>query len=131
MLTTLISIAICVTGSVFDADAQLGYRELLTPLTYAACCVIPTFVTYSSRELTARELMPRMALELILIEAVMMFVAHTSSAIDTSRPTVVITIAVSVLAIYIMARLFSWLRDSAQARQLNDDLQRFQQRYER
>ena len=127
MLTTLITIAIFVIGSAFDADARFGYAAMMTPLRYAACCVLPTFVTYSRRELKKKELIARMALELVLIEAVMLFFAFTSPVIDTNRISVVLVIAGSVLIIYIMARLFSWLRESAEARVLNDDLQRFRQ----
>ena len=127
MLTTLITIAIFVIGSAFDADARFGYAAMMTPLRYAACCVLPTFVTYSRRELKKKELIARMALELVLIEAVMLFFAFTSPVIDTNRISVVLVIAGSVLIIYTMARLFSWLRESAEARVLNEDLQRFRQ----
>ena len=127
MLTTLITIAIFVIGSAFDADARFGYAAMMTPLRYAACCVLPTFVTYSRRELKKKELIARMALELVLIEAVMLFFAFTSPVIDTNRISVVLVIAGSVLIIYVMARLFSWLRESAEARVLNEDLRRFRQ----
>ena len=127
MLTTLITIAIFVIGSAFDADARFGYAAMMTPLRYAACCVLPTFVTYSRRELKKKELIARMALELVLIEAVMLFFAFTSPVIDTNRISVVLVIAGSVFIIYVMARLFSWLRESAEARVLNEDLQRFRQ----
>ena len=130
MLTTLITVAVCVTGLAFDADARFGYHELLTPLRYAACCVIPTFVTWSRRELKPKEMMVRMVLELILIEAVILGFAFTSPVIDTGRISVVLTIAGSVLVIYILVRLFSWLQDSAEARKLNDELLRFQQFHE-
>ena len=127
MLTTLITIAIFVIGSAFDADARFGYAAMLTPLRYAACCVLPTFATYSRRELNTKELIARLALELVLIEAVMLFFAFTSPVIDTNRISVVLVIAGSVLIIYVMARLFSWLRESAEARVLNEDLRRFRQ----
>lgn len=127
MLTTLITIAIFVVGSAFDAEAHFGYDAMLTPLRYAACCVLPTFATYSRRELKKKELIARMALELILIEAVMLFFAFTSPAIDTTRISVVLVITGSVLIIYVMARLFSWLRESAEAKVMNEDLLRFRQ----
>ena len=130
MLTTLITVAICVTGLAFDADARFGYHELLTPIFLAACCVLPTFVTWSRRELKLKELMVRMVLELILIEAVILGFAFASPVIDTGRISVVLTIAGSVLAIYILARLLSWLQDSAEAKKLNDELLRFQQFHE-
>ena len=118
MLTTLITVAVCVIGSVFDANARFGYDAMLTPVRYAACCVIPTFVTYSKRELV---------LELILIEAVMLGLAFASPAIDTSKSSVVLVIAGSVLVIYILARFFSWLLDAAEAKKLSTELLSFQQ----
>ena len=120
MLTTLITVAVCVIGSAFDANARFGYDAMLTPVRYAACCVIPTFVTYSKRELKPRELMARMVLELILIEAVMLGLAFASPAIDTSKSSV-------VLVIYILARFFSWLLDAAEAKKLSTELLSFQQ----
>ena len=127
MLTTLITVAVCVIGSAFDANARFGYDAMLTPVRYAACCVIPTFVTYSKRELKPRELMARMVLELILIEAVMLGLAFASPAIDTSKSSVVLVIAGSVLVIYILARFFSWLPDAAEAKKLSTELLSFQQ----
>ena len=129
MLTTLITAAVFLVGSAFDPDARFGYDALLTPMRYAACCVIPTFVTYSARELKTKEMMGRMVLELILIEAVILGLAFRSPAIDTGRPSVVLVIAGSVLVIYTLARLISWFRDSAQARDLNADLLKFQERH--
>ena len=122
MLTTLITVAVFLVGSVFDPEASFGYDALLTPIRYAACCVLPTCVNYSSRELTAKAMMGRMILELVLIEAVILGLAISSPAIDTSRITVVLVIAGSVLIIYVLARFFSWLRDAAEARSLNADL---------
>ena len=127
MLTTLITLVICVLGLVFDGDARFGYNELLTPMCLAALCVVPTLVTYSRRELSPREMKARMALELALIEAVVLGIAFASPVIDTVQAPVVLAIAGSVLGIYVLVRLFSWLRDSAQARELNAELARFQQ----
>lgn len=126
MLSTLITIAVSAIGSALDPGARFGYDALLSPLFYAACCVIPTFVTYSRRELTPKELVGRMVLEWILIEAVVLYIAYSSPVIDTGRISVVLTLAVSVFVIYLLSRLISWLQDSAEARKLNDELLRFQ-----
>lgn len=128
MLTTLITAAIFLVGSAFDPDACFGYNAFLTPMRYAACCVIPTFVTYSRRELKKKEMMGRMLLELLLIEAVILYFAFSSPAIDTTKVSVILVIAGSVLTIYTLARIFSWLRDTAQAKDLNADLLSYQER---
>ena len=124
MLTTLITLAMSVIGSAFDSEARFGYDALLSPLVFAGCCVLPTFVTYSRRELTIRELLPRMVLELLLIEAVVLGLILTSPVVDTTGPAVPV-VAGSVLVIYALVYLFDWLRESAEAKRMNEDLQAF------
>lgn len=128
-LTTLITVAVSATGSVFDADARFGYDALLTPLKYAGCCVLPSLVTWSKRELKPREMALRIALQFVLTETVILFLAFRSESIDTSNSAVVLTIALSVLAVFALVWLFSWLRDSAEAVRLNHELARFRQQF--
>ena len=127
MLTTLITVVICMFGLSLDANARFGYGELLTPVRLAALCVIPTFVTFSRRELSPKKMKMRMALELLLIEAVVLGIAFASPVIDTSQAPVVFALAGSVLIIYVLARFLTWLHDSAEARRMNAELIRFQQ----
>ena len=130
MLSTLITVAVSVIGSAFAADAQLSYGTLLTPIVYAALCLLPTFVTWSRHELTPKQMLLRKALMLVLLEAVMLFIAFTSPTIDTGRVQVVLVIAGSVLVIFVLANLFVWLKESAEARQMNYDLKAFQKLHE-
>ncbi len=125
-LSALITVAVYILGTAFDPDASIGYEGLLSPLFYAACCVLPSLVTWSKRELKPRELMVREVLQFLLTEAVMLVLAYRSPAIDTSRPAVVLGIAGSVLVIYVLVFLLSWLVNSAQAKQVNEDLLEFQ-----
>lgn len=127
MLTTLITAAVYILGSCFDSDARFGYGAFLSPLFYAGCCVLPSLVTWSRRELKPRELFLRELIQFLLTEGVVLVLAFRSRVIDTSRAAVVLGIAGSVLVIYLLAFLFSWLANSAQARQVNEELVRFQQ----
>lgn len=127
MLSTLITVAVCLIGSAFDPDAQFGYKTMLVPIGYAALCMLPTLVTYSKKELSPKALLIRKAIMLVLLEGVMMFIAFTSPVIDTSRIEVVLVIAGSVLAIFVLVNLFVWLKDSAEAKKLNRDLEKFQE----
>ena len=130
MLSTLITVAVSLLGAAFDPDARLGYGDLLTPLIYAALCLLPSLVTYSRRELSAGRLLLRKALALVLIEAVILFLAFRSPAINTESATVVLAIAGSVLVIFVLTHVFLWLKDSAEAKKLNRDLERFQKLHE-
>ena len=126
MLSTLITVAIVLIGSVFDPEAQFGYKDMLGPIEYAALCMLPTLVTFSKRELSPKALLVRKAIMLVLIEGVILFIAFTSSVIDTSCVEVVLTIAGSVLMIFVLANLFVWLKDAAEAKKLNRELEAFQ-----
>ena len=125
-LSTLITVAIYILGAAFDPGARFGYDGFLSPLVYAGCCVLPSLVTWSERELKIRELILREALQFLLTEAVVLAIAFQSRVIDTSRPAVVLAIAGSVLVIYLLVFLISWLANSAQAKQVNAELQAFQ-----
>ncbi len=130
MLSTLITIAVSLIGSVFDGGARFGYDVLLEPVQYAALCMLPTFVTWSKYELSTRHLLIRKALMLLLIEAEVLFLAFRSPVIDTDNRVVVLTLAGTVLVIFALAQLFNWIKDSAEARRLNADLLQFQQIHE-
>ena len=129
MLTTLITVAVVLTGSAFDPEARFGYKEMLIPIEYAALCMLPTLVTWSKRELSLKALLARKALMLVLIESVILFIAFTSDVINTSRIEVVLVIAGSVLVIFVVAHLFMWLKEAAEAKRLNRDLDAFQKHH--
>lgn len=129
MLSTLITVAVSLTGSVFDGSARFGYDALLAPLEYAALCIVPTLVTWSRHELSAKEMFARKALMLVLLEALILFAAFVSPAIDTGSVTVVLSLAGSVLVIFILVNLFLWLKDSAEAKKMNFDLAEYQKQH--
>ena len=130
ILSTLIAVAVSLIGSAFDADASLSYGSLLMPMEYAALCLLPTLVTYSRRELSPKAMLLRKALMLLLLEGVILFIAFTSPGIDTGSAEVVLTVAGSVLAIFVLANLLLWLKDSAEAKTMNRDLERFRRLHE-
>ena len=126
-LSTLITVAVSLIGSAFDPDAGLGYDALLSPIRYAALCMLPTLVTYSRRELSPGQMLLRKALMLVLIEAAVLYIAFTSPAIDTGSAAAVLAIAGSVLVIFAAAQFFLWLKDSTEAKKMNRELAKFQE----
>ena len=125
-LSTLIGAAMYVLGAILDPNARFGYDVLLSPLIYAGACVLPSLVTWSKRELRLRQLLVRELIQFILTEAIVLGLAFSSSAIDTSRPDILFGIVGSVLVIYLLVFLLSWLVNSAQAKQVNEELLAFQ-----
>lgn len=130
MLTTLILLAIAFIGSAFDGDARFGYDAILAPVEYAFLCVLPTFVTYSRRELKPKELLFRVVLEFLLIEAIVLGCAFHSTLIDTTRISVVLTIAGSVLVIFLLVYIFAWFKDSIDSMKMTQALVELQKQVE-
>ena len=64
------------------------------------------------------------ATELILI----LLIAFTSPVIDTENGWVVLTLVGSVLVIFLLVNLFTWLRESAEAKRMTLDLEEFHAR---
>ena len=124
-LSTLITVAMSILGTILDSEARFGYDGFLSPLIFAGVCVLPSLVTWSKRELKPRELVLRELMQLLLTEAVVLGLAFRSHAIDTSRPAVLLGIAGSVLVIYLLVFLISWAANSAEAREADRELQRF------
>lgn len=130
MLSTLITIAVYLIGSAFDSEARFGYDALLTPIKYAALCLLPTLVMWSQHELSPKQILVRKALMLVLLEAVILFIAFTSPVIDTGSGKVILTLVGSVLVIFVLVNLFLWLQGSAEAKKLSRDLAAFQKLHE-
>ena len=117
---------VALVGSAFAPAERFGYKTMLLPIRYAALCMLPTFVTFSKRELSPRSLLVRKALMLVLIEAVMMIIAFAGPEIDSDRPEVILVIAGCVLVIFVLVHLFLWLKDAAEAKKLNLELTAYQ-----
>ena len=102
----------------------------MSPLIFAGACIVPTLVTYSKRELSVKELIPRMVIEFILIEAVVLGIAVMSPGIDTARPVVVVVLSISVFLVYLLVCLIEWLKEMVEAKRMNKDLLKIQKMYE-
>lgn len=124
-LSTLITVTVALVGTAFAPDERFGYGTMLLPIRYAALCMLPTFVTFSRRELSPKALLFRKALMLVLIEAVMMIIAFTGPEIDSGRPEVLLVIGGCVVVIFVLVHLFLWLKDAAEAKKMNRDLENY------
>ena len=91
---------------------------------------MPTVVTYSRKKLSVKQVLIRRAIQLVLIEGVMMLIAFKSEAIDSGRPAVLLLIAGAVLVIYVLALTIAWLGQVAESKKMTAQLLQLQQRAE-
>ena len=128
VLVTLIVFATYLLGMIFRPDAELTYEAFLSPLIYGLLGVIPAFLMYSKKELTVGQLLWRKALQLVCIEAVLVFFGFGARVLSRDNLSLVLSFMLSVFVIFVLAHLITYILDKEQARQLNKALGEFQSR---
>ena len=124
---TLITALLIVLGKLLDSDRVFSYEAFLSPLIYALIGTIIALVTHTDRELSARGLFLREVISLLLIEAVVIFLALRVETIPTDRSWVLPGIALGILVIFLLSNLIMYLSDKKEAEKLSADLARYQQ----
>ena len=126
LLVTLITVALLVLGCLLDRDRLFSYEVFVSPLLYALIGTVAGLVTETDREVGVRELIIRKIISLALIEGAVLLIACNVKSIPSDRPWVIPGIALSILVIYLLANLFSWLAERREAVRLSEALFRYQ-----
>lgn len=128
-LTVMILLAQSIVGTVAEPGVSLHIRyiDLLSPLYMAGLCTLPTVVTYSKKKLSIKQVLIRHAIQLVLIEGVIMLISFTSPSIDTKRLEVIFLIGGIVLVIYVLAVLMMWLGQVSESKKMTAQLHVLQQ----
>ena len=124
---TLITVLLIVLGKLLDSDRVFSYEAFLSPLIYALIGTVIALVTHTDKELSARGLILREVISLLLIEAVVIFLALRVDTIPTDRNWVLPGIALGILVIFLLSNLIMYLSDKKEAEKLSADLARYQQ----
>ncbi len=129
-VVTLVNVANLVFGVIMMPDASFGYEVFLAPLVFGFVGVLPNLVLYSRKELTMKQLLVRKVIQIILIEILVLLVALGFSEKNWSQPHLVLSVAGSVLIIYCAVSALDWLQNYLMAKNLTEDLVKFQNRME-
>lgn len=126
IITTCVTAAIAVLGQSLDPTARFGYEGYLSPLIFGFISLIPSFVTYSRRELSFRQTVVRKVLHVIVLEA--MLIAFGLWIGILRNPAEASFFGLAVFVVYIAVNLISWLLDKKEASELNRTLKSLQGR---
>lgn len=126
-VVTLINVAILIMGLQIATDSRFGYDAFAAPLIYGAAGTLPNIVMYSKRELKVKELLFRKIVQFILIEVVVLFVAFYNQIDVAKQPKIIITVAISIFVVYVIASLIDWIQNSISAKQMTVELVKFQE----
>lgn len=125
-VVTLINLVMFVIGRSTLPETRFGYEAFAVPLIYGLAGTLPNVVMYSRRELKVGELIVRKVLQLILIEALVLFTAFYNLNEKMVKSENICTVAACILAVYVVATLLDWLQNSLEAKRMTEDLLKFQ-----
>ena len=125
-VVTLINVVMCFLGLYFLPENRFGYEAFAAPLIYGMAGTLPNLALYSKRELKVGELIVRKIIQIILIEVLVMFAAFYGSGKEFQDFGIMVSTALSILVIYVVATLFDWLQNYLSAKQMMEDLKIFQ-----
>lgn len=129
LLVTLILTAQFIIGNVLAPEQVLHYSDLLSPVIMAALCMIPTFVTYSKKELSVPQMFFRMVIQLIMIETIILTLAALSSEVGPYNFPVLAILAGTVFIIYVIIMLVLWVQQYFESQKMTEQLKKFQNMY--
>lgn len=125
-VVTLINVVMFVLGMYFLPESRFGYEAFMVPVVYGLAGTIPNLVMYSKRELKVGELLVRKLLQLILIEVIVLYLAFGNVAEIAQTPQIMFGTALGILIIYVVSTLLDWLQNYLSAKQMTEELIRFQ-----
>lgn len=126
--TTCIGVAMAILGMVFEPDKRFGYQGLFSPMIYGVLTMLPSLVTYSKRELSVRGAFVRKLFELVMIELIVLAIVYFGGSLTSM--SLAISLALSVLLIYMTVNLVLWINDRKTAKAFNEALFEMQQNNE-
>lgn len=128
IIVTLANVATFAVGMIFRPEEQFGYEAFLTPLIYGALGVLPNLVMCSGRELTVRQLIIRKVVQFLVLELILVTAAFGIKNLKAENMGVITGFAVSVLIIFLLVQVISWLLEVRQAEQMTAELRAWQKR---
>ena len=126
IIVTLVNVATFLLGSIYQPEARFGYEAFLSPLVYGALSFIPMWIMYSPKELSVKQLLFREALQLVSLEVILILLGFGTNNLSRENVKLILSFACSVLVIYVLVHVISWLLDSRTAKIMTKELEAYQ-----
>lgn len=128
IIVTLVNLATFAMGSIYRPEERFGYDAFLMPLIYGFLGILPMCVMYSKREMTLVQVLIRKLIQLILLEGLLIGFVFGYGDFSKDNIAQIVSFAVTVLAVFILVHVISFVLDVQQARQMTLDLLDYQNR---
>jgi len=125
-VVTLINVVMFVLGLYLMPEKQFGYEAFAVPLIYGLAGTLPNLVMYSKRELKVAETLVRKTVQFVLIEVLVLFAAFHGAGEEIKTVEIIGSTAISIFVVYVIATLLDWVQNYLAAKQMTEELKRFQ-----
>jgi uncharacterized membrane protein required for colicin V production len=125
ILVTGISVAIAILGMSYYPNQILRYDSYFSPLLFAAAGTLPSFILFSRKELSFRQMLFRKILHFLLLEVIQLTIGYATGLIADFGMAVALSL--TVFFVYLFKTLIDWILDSKTAANINSGLKRLQE----
>ena len=128
VITTFVNIVMFVLGSIYRPGATFSYEILLFPPLYGFLGTIPSWILYSKKELSTRQLLARKILQVIVLELILVLVIFGGENMCKENIPEITALAISVFLVYVLVSIVSWLLDVRTAKAVMKELSEYQKK---
>lgn len=125
IIVTCVSVVIGVIGLIYEPNRRFGYEAYFSPLIFGLISIIPSFVTYSNKELTVKQMIFRNLLQLLVIECLILITGYYFELMKDKM--IFVSVALSIVIVFIIVHLISLIIDYKTAAILTEKLKSYQQ----
>lgn len=97
MIQAGITLSIGIISCINPPTAGINHYVFFMPFVYAFFCILPSFVTYSKKELSIKQMAIRKVIQFLLIELVVMLISYIMGPLHDTFMSVAIMLAVAVV----------------------------------
>ena len=126
IITTCVTAAMALLGLSLEPAAKLGYESFFSPLIFGLVSLVPSFVTYSRKELSLRQTLVRKVLHVIVLEAMLIAFGFWAGILHGVADAFFFGLAVFIVDLAV--NLISWQIDKKDAGEINKTLKSLQGR---
>ena len=125
---TLINLALFILGRILEPTQVFGYEVFLYPLIYGFIGTIPTMLIRDKNELSVKQELIRNVMKMLLLIVLMLAFMFGGREITSELISAAVSVSLSVVIIFILVNLITWWLDLRTAKDMTEDLIKYQQK---
>lgn len=127
---TLINVAMLILGRILEPTQVFGYEVFLYPLIYGLIGTIPTLLIRDKKEFSVKQELIRKVMRMLLLIVLMLAFMFGGREITSELITAAVDVSLSIVIIFILVNLIIWWLDLKTAKDMTEDLIKYQQKKE-